>query len=239
MMNRPISDSALFDADYLQYCYLEPSHFQRWLMYLDASYSNMGDYKSVVIVMKTNRNDYYLENVYCRKGSLKLCLRWIYEQVIRLRGLGIIPIIKFEAVFNQNYILSNEFRQLETEVGEYINAIPDLRKKAPKTLTIESLLPFWLRRSIWINENIMNEPDLLEALNQLFSWDLENTKTADDFPDALSNAIQLLPLNHLTNRKINVDFIDPPNQSIYSQNGGYEDWPDFIKEDLFPGFKAQ
>jgi hypothetical protein len=205
-MHQPYAGSSYFPPEKIYYGSFLNEDNQRTIIYLDGSFTDAGDYKSVVI-LTIAKDKYYIKNLYVRQGTIESCLMWIATQYKELIEKQIYPTFYFDGTFYQEDWTLKAIKEIEKLTSMRLPGIP-IKEVKNKVLKIESMSPYFIRDEIVFDVSLKDTPDMNEALNQLFAWrPIEHNKIADDFPDSLISAIYLntiggnKPFKHVNNTK--------------------------------------
>jgi len=187
-MNTPIQSGAIFKSEHLQLCDMDYSKITKAVIALDPSWtsSSKSDYKAGVLLLSDGEN-FYIDKAYCRRADMTNFVDWTYDVYRKLRMNRLDCLIYFESLLNQN-ILAQEFDIKAAEYNQQLPLILDKSVKAEKYMRIEAIQPFFERRRMFVNRQVVETQDWLDGQDQLFGFH-KNSKMNDDFPDVLQYAL--------------------------------------------------
>lgn len=193
-MHKHIQDGSIFKHEYIHYKQrLKLSSYDALVIYGDLSYKDAGDYKALVFLGKKGR-EYHLLTCYVRQGSRTDAAKWLYDlyEDWNLAKYNVRYLI--EGLFAMDEFV-NDFDTEGDERGYYIPVVSDDETKGNKFDRIESMEGFWLRKMVFINKLLEEDPDVMEFIEQLLAFEKGSTSN-DDGPDAFQSA--LVKLNAIT-----------------------------------------
>lgn len=187
LMNNPIEEGKLFKQEWIQYSKIPSlADMDNLVVYGDLSYKETGDYKAMVLLGKKGRN-FYLIDCFVAQTTRQECATWLYDvyEELHLEDFSVNYLI--EGLFAQDEFV-NDFDMEGDMRGYYIPMLADKKNKENKYMRIESMLGFWQRGNIFINEKIKTNTHLKNFLNQLLAFEKGST-AHDDAPDAFQSAL--------------------------------------------------
>jgi len=190
-MNTPIDVGSIFKSEWIKYTKIKKlSEYKYIVSYFDPSFSNTGDYKAVATLGFID-NEFHIIDIYCRKGTIKSVLYYLFELYNKLETDKARYSLFFEGLFAQEILYIEEIRKLEIELGYKIPIISDKDNKSDKISRIESITPWFERGEVYWNVEKEIEPDFKKALEQLLGFGYKS-RINDDYPDSLASAFSKL-----------------------------------------------
>ena len=189
-MHKHIVEGVLFKNEMILYKKRLPlRQYDGLVLYGDLSYKDKGDYKAMFLIGKHKR-EYHILAVYNRKDSRARCAEWLYN-LYEDRNLSAYNIQYYiEGLFAMDEFV-NDFDVEGDKRGYHIPIIADKRPKADKHDRIESLLGYYQRQWMFIDEALRENPDVMLYLEHLLAFE-KGSGTPDDSPDAQHGAVSKL-----------------------------------------------
>lgn len=190
-MNNPITDGAVFKADWIRWGRIPPlREMDDMIMYVDPSFksSSKNDYKAAKVWGRRG-SALYLIKAFVRQCSVGEMVRWMYDWHESLPQDAVCRYF-MEANFLQAILLDEFVREGEMR-GYQLPVRADRRKKPDKFLRIENTSPLYERGLITYNAAEKDDPDMRRALDQLLAFE-KGSQAHDDSPDADEGAIYIL-----------------------------------------------
>ena len=168
-------DDNMFNIDDLTFVNLDwDINDNKVITYIDPSYTDKGDYKAVVSIILLKDGGYYLDDVYCSRGSYrelsiyltKVCNKYNYHNEIWIEHN------------NGSDLIKKEIKEYNKDLKIYV----DRTRKGNKEYRISKLQKYFKNNTLKFNKEIEKEA----YLEQLLLYPNVNN---DDFPDALEGAI--------------------------------------------------
>lgn len=178
------------DIDWVDRAYLEHRIFDRYVIYWDMSYTDTGDYKAGVLVGYYGGH-YYVLRAFCRKCGVEALFGAHYEWVGFCRSKGWYPRSYYDASVSQGAVFRKQW------IGYRDNYHPGMfipnedRLRMPKRERIIAILEECVHSGNLHFVRGVDERDMRVGVSQLIGLEIKG-KGADDFGDALSNAIRIL-----------------------------------------------
>lgn len=189
-MHKHIVEGVLFKNEMILYKKrLQLRQYDGLVLYGDLSYKNKGDFKALFLIGKYKR-EYHILKVFNRQCSRAMSAEWLYnlyedwklsKQNIRYYIEGLFAMDEFV----------NDFDAEGDKRGYHIPVVADKRPKADKHDRIESMLGYYERKNIFIDEALKEDPDTMLYLEHLLAFE-KGSGTPDDAPDAQHGAISKL-----------------------------------------------
>ncbi len=193
MMNNPITEGAVFRADWVRWRRMLPLRdYHELVAYCDPSFkaSTKNDYKAIKLWGKTKSGELHHIDAFVRQTTVTEMVRWFYDLHERVQAAHAVASYYIEANFLQDIIL-DEFRREGECRGYQLPIRADRRKKPDKFQRIESISPLWERGVVFYNEQKKKDPDMLAGLDQTLAFE-KGMSGHDDAPDADEGAIYIL-----------------------------------------------
>ncbi len=190
MMNNPISEGAVFRADWIKWKRMLPlREYAEIVAYCDPSFkgSTKNDYKAIKVWGKTKGGELHHIDAFVRQTSVTEMVRWFYDLHERMRAAGAVCSYYIEANFLQDIILDEFTREGKTR-GYQLPIRADRRKKNDKFQRVESISPLWERGFVYYNQAKKADPDMETAIDQTLAFE-KGMSGHDDGPDADEGAI--------------------------------------------------
>lgn len=189
-MHMHIVDGTIFkNEDVLYKPRLQYRQYDALCFYGDLSYKDAGDYKGLILIGKIGR-EYHILAVYNRQGSRALCAEWLYN-IYEDKGLSKYNIRYYiEGLFAMDEFV-NDFDAEGDKRGYHIPVESDEDTKGNKHDRIEAMAGHYTRKSIFIDEAIKHDPDVMLYIEHLLAFEKGN-KTPVDILDAQQGAITKL-----------------------------------------------
>ncbi|MDP2061317.1 MAG: hypothetical protein U1C58_06245 [Flavobacteriaceae bacterium] len=186
-MHVHIQEGEVFKPEQLQWKRQLPyNEYDGLVFYGDLSYKDAGDFKAMVLVGKTGRAFHVLA-AYVRQTSRANVATWLYD-FVRDEGLTKYNVrYKIEGLFAQDEFV-NDFDLEGDERGWYIPVVADKKSKTNKFDRIESMVGYFERGDVSLNEAYRGSTDFQNLEDQLLAFE-KGSNANDDAPDALQSAI--------------------------------------------------
>ncbi|MBY0244049.1 MAG: hypothetical protein K2Q03_01205, partial [Sphingobacteriaceae bacterium] len=189
-MNTPIEEGKIFQEKWIQYTTIPKlQEMDALVLYGDLSYKENGDYKALMLLGKKGRN-FYLVDCYVKQSSRSQCAQWLYDTYEDLKLAGYNVHYFIEGLFAQDEFTS-DFDLEGDQRGYYIPIVADKNPKSGKYERIESMVGFWERSNIFINEKIKDQTSCKNFITQLLAFEKGST-AHDDAPDAFQSGLSKL-----------------------------------------------
>lgn len=189
-MNTPIEEGKIFNEKWIQYTQVPRlSDMDAIVMYGDLSYKDTGDYKALMLLGKKDKN-FYLIDCFVQQTTRDACAKWLYDIYERLNLDSFNVSYYIEGLFAQDEFVSDFDNEGDLR-GYYIPVIADKKQKTDKYNRIESMVGFWERGNIWLNENKKTAIHTKTFITQLLAFEKGSTAN-DDAPDAFQSALSAL-----------------------------------------------
>lgn len=197
-MHVHIIEGTIFKNEWMQYkAILQFRAYEALVMYGDLSYKDAGDYKAMIFAGKIGR-EFHLLKAFVRQTSRYNVAKWLYEFVQDKSLLKYNIQYYIEGLFAQDEFVS-DFDAVGDEFGWYVPVIADKKSKSNKEDRIESMVGYFERGNVWINEAEKNSTDMQEVVNQTLAFS-KSSGAHDDAPDAVQSAISKLNVSAMTNK---------------------------------------
>lgn len=191
MMNNPITEGAVFRADWIRWKKMLPlSRYDHLVAYCDPSFkgSTQNDYKAIQLWGKAGTELHHID-AFVRQCSVAEMVRWFYDLHERIPP-EVICDYYIEANFLQDILLDEFTREGEIR-GYQLPIRADYRKKPDKFQRIEAVSPLWERGFVWYNAAKQTDKDMQAGLDQTLAFE-KGSRAHDDAPDADEGAIYIL-----------------------------------------------
>ncbi|MBN2669977.1 MAG: hypothetical protein JXR60_12220 [Bacteroidales bacterium] len=192
--DNPIEEGTVFKNEWIQYKQrLQLHQYDALMVYGDLSYSDIGDYKALLLVGRKDKEFHVLKS-FVRKTTRANVASWLYDlyESWNLKKYNIK--YKIEGNFAQGDIFIPDFDDEGKKRGYYIPVTPDKKAKANKVERIESMSPFFERGNVFFNAVEKETSDMINLVEQILAFE-KGSKVNDDGPDCLQSAID--ELNHM------------------------------------------
>lgn len=189
-MHKHIVEGVLFKNEMILYKKrLQLRQYDGLVVYGDLSYKDKGDYKALFLIGKIGR-EYHILKVFNRQSSRAHCAQWLYDvyEDMNLSKYNVRYYI--EGLFAMDEFV-NDFDVEGDHRGYHIPVVADKRPKADKHDRIESMLGYYERKWVFIDEALKEDPDVMLYLEHLLAFE-KGSGTPDDSPDAQQGAISKL-----------------------------------------------
>ncbi|WP_271782216.1 hypothetical protein [Aquimarina algiphila] len=189
-MHKHIVEGVLFKNEMILYKKrLQLRQYDGLVLYGDLSYKDKGDFKAMFLIGKIGR-EYHILAVYNRQDSRARCAEWLYN-LYEDKNLTKYNIQYYiEGLFAMDEFV-NDFDLEGDKRGYHIPIVADKRPKADKHDRIESMLGYYQRKWMFIDEALKEDPDVMLYLEHLLAFE-KGSGTPDDSPDAQHGAISKL-----------------------------------------------
>ena len=190
-MNNPITEGTVFRPEWIRYKKMLPLRkYDHLLVYIDPSFKNStrNDYKACRMWGKAGR-ELHLLRCFVRQSSVSSMVQWCYD-VYESMPEGVLLYFYMEANFMQDIIL-DEFATEGDLRGYQLPISPDKRKKPDKFQRIEAISPLWERGFVFYNQDLKDDPDMMQGLEQTLAIE-KGSRMPDDAPDADEGAIWIM-----------------------------------------------
>jgi predicted phage terminase large subunit-like protein len=184
-MNNPVKEGLLFKYENIHLKDMSIDDFNTVVLYIDPSWTSNSDYKCVVAIGKKD-GIFSILDVFLKKCTMRTMIKWIFDYYLLNYDKTSFRIYQ-EGNAGQSY-LKKEYETMEKEYGVTLNVLMDKKKNTEKYARIEAITPYFERDIVFFNMKLEEEKDFKEALSQLTGFERNGTMN-DDFPDALSGAI--------------------------------------------------
>lgn len=191
MMNNPITEGAVFRADWIRWKKLPPlNKYDMLVAYCDPSFkgTSKSDYKAIKLWGKIGEELHQIA-AFVRQCSVAEMVRWFYDLHQSIPE-GAACYYYIEANFLQDIML-DEFTREGRARGYQLPIRGDKRKKPDKFARIEAISPLWERGFVYYNAAKQNDPDTVAGLEQTLAFE-KGSQAHDDAPDADEGAIYIL-----------------------------------------------
>ena len=191
--NKPIEQGKVFKNEWIHFetSLGEKSHAQYLTGFWDLSYTKKGDYKAFALVGMTEKKLVVWE-VFCQKCELSYALHWHFELAEKLAAEGCRAMFYYDGMASQEHVFGPLFKK-EGYRRQRLQDVPLPYKKllTDKHSRIEGTLsPLFFHQSIVFSKYLQETSDMEAGLEQLMAFE-RGGQAHDDFPDALSVAIQI------------------------------------------------
>lgn len=189
-MCTPLVDGAIFNPTWIQHKKMLPlAKYDALVLYGDLSYKDKGDYKSLLLVGKSQR-EFHVIHAFVKQTSRAVCASWLYDlyERRRLESMNITYLI--EGLFAMDEFV-NDFDAEGDRRGYYVPVVADKRQKDGKYDRIESMSGHFERLRVFFNEDEKDSAGLVNLTDQLLAFE-KGSGANDDGPDALQAAIAWL-----------------------------------------------
>ncbi|MDT8346857.1 MAG: hypothetical protein RQ756_03565 [Flavobacteriaceae bacterium] len=193
-MHVHIQEGEVFKPEQIQWkARLPYEMYDGLVFYGDLSYKDAGDYKAMVLVGKHER-EFHVLAAYVRQTSRSNVAQWLYDYVEVNKLLENNVRYKIEGLFAQDEFV-NDFDIEGDARGWYVPVVADKKTKEGKYDRIESMVGYFERGNVWMNEDHRGSADFQNLIDQLLAFE-KGSGANDDGPDALQSAVA--ELNALT-----------------------------------------
>lgn len=192
MMNNPITEGAVFRADWIRWKKLLPlPKYDCIVAYCDPSFkgTTKNDFKAIKVWGKVGTELHHID-AFVRQCSVTEMVRWFYDLHERMQAAGAVCSYYIEANFLQDIIL-DEFTREGNLRGYQLPIRADRRKKPDKFQRIEGISPLWERGFIFYNADKQHDSDMLAGIDQTLAFE-KGMSGHDDAPDADEGAIYII-----------------------------------------------
>lgn len=187
-MHKHIQDGVIFKPEHIQWKQrLRFDQYDALCFYGDLSYKDAGDYKAMILVGKHGR-EFHVLAAYVRQTSRMNVAKWLYDYVQDNNLLKYNIKYKIEGLFAMDEFV-NDFDTEGDERGWYIPVTADKKSKEGKYDRIESMLGYFERGNVWLNEKEKGSIDFQALEDQLLAFE-KGSGAHDDAPDALQSGIK-------------------------------------------------